>query len=111
MNLNIPAFLNEKQFAAEDVDRERKIASVRIHVERAIGRIKTFQILKGTIPISMARLTNQIIFICAFLTNFLPALVPLPNNSDEIDVENYFKQLSDSEIDTISDVDSDSSTD
>ena len=111
VNLNIPAFLNEKQFAAEDVDKGRKIASVRIHVERAIGRIKTFQILKGTIPISMARLTNQIIFICAFLTNFLPALVPLPKNSDEIDVENYFKQLSDSEIDTISDVDSDSSTD
>lgn len=49
VGLNIPAFLNEKQ---EQVEKERKIASVRIHVERAIGRIKTFQILKGTIPIS-----------------------------------------------------------
>ena len=70
VNLNIPAFMNEKQFSAEGVDKVRKIASVRIHVERAIGRIKTFQILKGMIPISMARLSNQIIFVCAFLTNF-----------------------------------------
>ena len=77
VGLNI---LHEKQFSAEEVDKGRKIASVRIHVERAIGRIKTFQILKGTIPISMARLTNQIIFVCAFSTNFLPALVPLPKN-------------------------------
>lgn len=60
VDLNIPVFLNEKQFSPEDVEKGRKIASVRIHVERAIGRIKTFHILKGTIPITMARLTNQI---------------------------------------------------
>lgn len=105
INLNIPAFLNEKQLSAEDVDRSRKIASVRIHVERAIGRIKTFQILKGTIPISMARLTNQIVFVCCFLANFLPALVPLSGStSKEESVEEYFQGLSDSEI---SDIDSD----
>ena len=52
IELNIPAFLNEKQFTPEAIARGRKIASVRIHVERAIGRIKTFQILKETIPIS-----------------------------------------------------------
>ncbi len=107
VNLNIPAFLNEKQLSAEDVDKSRKIASVRIHVERAIGRIKTFQILKGMIPISMARLTNQIIFVCCFLTNFFPALVPLSRSSKEESVEEYFQRLSDSEI---SDMDSDSSS-
>lgn len=44
----------------------------------------------------MARLTNQIIFVCAFLTNFLPALVPMPSPSGE-DVEDYFAHLPDSE--------------
>ena len=63
MDLYIPAFLNEKQFSA-DVDKSRKIASVRIHVERAIGKLKTFQILEGMIPISMARITNQKLFLC-----------------------------------------------
>ena len=112
VGLNIPAFLHDKQFSEADVNKGRKIASVRIHIERAIGRIKTFQILKGTIPISLARLTNQIIFVCAFLTNFLPALVPLPatdHESDE-DVEEYFTHLSDSDTDSFtsdSDLESD----
>ena len=61
------------------------------------------------IPISIARLSNQIIFVCAFLTNFLPAPVPLAKNSKENDVDDYFKTLSGSEIET--DLDSDSSTD
>ena len=78
----------------------RRIASLRIHVERAIGRIKTFGICKGTIPISMARLCNQIVCVCAFLSNFQPALVP-PSSQDftEVDVEDYFFKLglSDSE--------------
>ncbi len=85
---------------------------MRIHVERAIGRIKNFQILKGMVPISMARLANQIIFVCAFLTNFLPALVPIPKNiSEDMDVEDYFDALSDSEIESDCNIDSDSSTD
>ena len=93
VGLNIPAFLNEKQFSAEDVGKGRKIASLRIHVERAIGRIKLF---------TMARLTNQIIFICAFLTNFLPALVPLPSTSGDGDVEDYFADLPDSDTASLS---------
>lgn len=54
--LNIPPFLDGKpQLSSEDVSKGRNIASLRIHVERAIGRIKTFRILTGTFPITMAR--------------------------------------------------------
>jgi hypothetical protein len=69
-------------------------------VERAIGRIKRFDILSGTIPISMVRLTN--LFICAFLTNFQPALVPLSKHCSTDEVHAYFNELSsesDSEVD------------
>ena len=52
----------------------------------------------------MACLTNQIIHVCAFLTNFQPALVPLPNENSVSDVEEFFDLLSDSDYD---DVDSD----
>ena len=111
VGLNIPAFLNEKQFSAEDIQIGRKIASLRIHVERAIGRMKDFQILKGTIPISVARLTNQTIFICAFLTNFQPALVPLSKYCGEKDVEEYFNQLPDSEPESDYDTGTESDSD
>ena len=79
----------------------RKIASVRIHVERAIGRIKSFQILK--IPITLAGLSNQIVTVCAFLSNFKQILVPPAElyAEGEFDyssnVEDYFAELSESE--------------
>jgi len=61
--LNIPPFMEgRKQLPAEEVLKGRQIASVRIHVERAIGRIKNFSILKEMLPLSMSRLVNQ--FAC-----------------------------------------------
>ena len=93
INLNIPPFLDgKKQLSPTDVEAGRKIASLRIHVERAIGRIKCFGILKGTIPISLARLANHIVCVCAFLSNFGPALVSLPEMSSEDDADAYFRE-------------------
>ena len=106
IELNIPPFLEgRQQLPAQEVEKGRTIASLRIHVERAIGRIKTFEILKGVIPLSMARITNQIVCVCAALANFQPALVPLPTEFSESDVEKYFEQLSDRETDSDSDTD------
>jgi len=112
VELNIPPFLLDKQqLTAAEVEEGRKIAAVRIHVERAIGRIKQFAILKETLPLSMARLSNQIVFVCSMLTNFLPALVPLPEESSEALVEEYFGQLSSDDdmdlLDSDSDMDDD----
>ena len=91
IELNIPPFLDSrKQLSASEVDTGRKIAFVRIHVERAINRLKFYRILKGTIPISMVHLTNQIVFVCAMLTNFQPALLPV---EADVDVEWYFDDL------------------
>ena len=98
IELNIPPFLHDKQqLTAEEVEDGRKIAAVRIHVERAIGRMKTFSILKQTMPLSMTRLSNQIVFVCAMLTNFLPVLVPLPDEPNESVVEEYFGHLTDTD--------------
>jgi len=110
VELNIPPFLLDKQqLTAGEVEEGRKIAAVRIHVERAIGRIKQFTILKETLPLSLARLSNQIVFVCSMLTNFFPALVPLPEESSEALVEEYFGQLSsDDDVDSF---DSDSDMD
>ena len=75
VELNIPPFMEGRaQMPAREVQEGRHIASLCIHVERAIGRIKTFAILKETLPLSLARLSNQIVCVCAFLSNFKPAL-------------------------------------
>ncbi len=65
-------------------------------------------ILKTTIPISMARLINQIVCVCAYLSNFHPALVPPTDQCDsaESDIEYYFKAHPDD-----SDYDGDCSSD
>ena len=67
--LNIPAFSYGKTLSSKAVKRSRKIASVRIHVERAIGRMKTFRILSGTIPLRTRFLLNQLVTIVAALSN------------------------------------------
>ena len=79
VELNIPPLLDGRtQLPPEDIKRGRSIASLHIHVERAIGRIKNFAILKGKFPLSMIRLLNQVVCVCAWLTNFQPILVPPP---------------------------------
>jgi len=89
-----PFLLDKQQLTAGEVEEGRKIAAVRIHVECAIARIKQFAILEETLPLSMARLSNQIVFVYSMLTNFLPASVPLPDESSEALVEECFDQLS-----------------
>ena len=72
--LNIPAFSHGKQLSKKAVSKSRKIASVRIHVERAIRRMKTFKILSGIIPIKLRFLLPQITTIVAVLCNLQPGL-------------------------------------
>ena len=91
---------------AAEVKKGRQIASLRIHVERAIGRINNFSILKGSFPLSMVRLANQIVFVCAWLSNFQPALVPPPREPSDTEVDDYFQELDESDFS--SDIDSDS---
>ena len=54
VSLNIPPCLGgNSQMTAEDVVRTQQIASVRIHVERAINKIKNFRIWEGVVPLSL----------------------------------------------------------
>ncbi len=67
--LNIPAFSHGKSLSLGSLRKSRKIASVRIHVERAIRRMKTFKIVTGIIPLKLRFYLNQILVIIAFLCN------------------------------------------
>ena len=100
VELNIPPFMEgQQQLSAEEVQQGRSIASCRIHVERAIGRIKGFNILKNTLPISMTRLANQIVSVCAYLSNFKTVLLSSNTlgSDDGMEVDKYFGNISDIE--------------
>ena len=76
VTLNIPPFLDQRpQLSAREVTETRRIAEVRIHVERAISQIKNYRILQGVLPISQAAVSSQIFTVCAYLTNFSPPVV------------------------------------
>ena len=73
--LNIPAFSHGKNLSSKAIKKSRKIASVRIHVERAIRRMKIFKILNGIIPLKLRYLLNQILKIVVVLCNLQGRLV------------------------------------
>ena len=76
VSLNIPPFLGENaQMSKEDVITTQQIASVRIHIERAINLIKNYHIWDGEVPLSLIGLLNQMWSVCAFLTNARDPLI------------------------------------
>ena len=76
--LVIPPFLKDKcRFSKRNCKKTSNVAKARIHVERAIARIKDFRVLHGAIPLTMKDLLDDIFVICAGLTNLAPPLVPI----------------------------------
>ncbi|XP_074635837.1 uncharacterized protein LOC141894173 [Acropora palmata] len=77
VSVNVPPFMNESgQFEERQLLETRRIATLRIHVERAIERIKNYHIL-DFVPITLCKngIIDMIFFVCAMLTNFQPPLV------------------------------------
>lgn len=76
MKLNIPPFAKSgSQMSSAEIKLTEKIARHRVHVERAIARIKSFKILSGRFDISLFSSLNQIWFICCFVSNFFGFLI------------------------------------
>lgn len=85
-DLNIPAFTKGKdQLDPVDVEKTRKIASVRIHVERIIGTLRQkYTILQQTLPTDYLAcrtgesvpLIDRMIRVCSALVNLCPPTIP-----------------------------------
>lgn len=84
VRLLIPASTRGKtQLTGLEVSMSRQMSRARIHVERCIGKLKTFHILKNTLPISMIKRStsdsmatiDKILLVCAALSNLDKPLV------------------------------------
>jgi len=67
-------FLDTPQFTPDQVVQTETIAKARIHIERAIQRIKCYSIL-DVIPFSMLKQAESIFQVVAALTNLQPPLI------------------------------------
>ena len=76
VRLNIPPFLSgTSQLPQEEVFKTKKIAQLRVHVERAIGRVKYFRLLQSVLETSMWDILNEVVYVCCMLSNVGPPLV------------------------------------
>ena len=70
VHLNIPPFiLNDAQLTDAELVQSSGIASLRVHVERAMERIKNFHFL-DFFPVSHLDIAGQLFFVCAVLSDF-----------------------------------------
>lgn len=69
VSVNIPPFLDTPQFTPGQVLETRNIARARIHVERAINRVKVYDILEK-IPSQLFFYSTKIWQVCTVLSNF-----------------------------------------
>ena len=74
--LNVPPGARVKsQMTVEECEKTKAIANLRIHVERAINRMKTFRLLEGTLPLTILPYADDIVRTCAAICNIQPPLI------------------------------------
>uniref|UniRef100_A0A3P9JI17 DDE Tnp4 domain-containing protein n=1 Tax=Oryzias latipes TaxID=8090 RepID=A0A3P9JI17_ORYLA len=75
VSLALPAFTRgRKELSEHEVTSTRRLANVRIHIERAIRRLKGFKILCHVIS-GRLQSVDEIVSICAGLCNLQPLLI------------------------------------
>ena len=72
--INKTHYFSGKQLSRAATKNTRQIARVRIHVERAIERLKDFKIFQGNLPLTLAALADQMLIVCGALCNLLKPL-------------------------------------
>jgi len=75
IKLNIPAFTKGRKLSKFDCTKTRRIASIRIHIERVIGRLKNYRILKSVLPLSGIQNIDHILRVCCALTNLKSSII------------------------------------
>lgn len=76
VSLNIPPFLGNKgQTSPEEVALTQTIASLRIHVERAINKLKNFHIWDSVVSFTLFGVVNQMWGVCAMLCSFQNSII------------------------------------
>jgi len=75
-HLVMPNFLSDKgQFSQRETEHNKKVASLRIHVERYMERLKNWHFFDRTIPITTSTIASDAWIVVASLSNFWPPMI------------------------------------
>lgn len=75
-----PFTKSQAQFTKRKVQQGQAIAKARIHVERAIQRVKRYRIFQSVVPLTHKDLLDDVVLICSALTNLMPPLIRNTSN-------------------------------
>ena len=64
-----PGKRGQAQMSIAANNKTTRIANLRILVEQVIARLKTFRIIKYTVPIGLVPVLDKVVLVCAALTN------------------------------------------
>lgn len=70
-----PPIMKKSAVSSKASTITRRVAKVRIHVERLIRKLKCFGILRGVIPLTMKPYVSSIVKVCAALVNLQPSII------------------------------------
>lgn len=70
-----PPIMRKGKISSEATTLTRRIAKVRVHVERLIRKLKCFGVLRGTIPLTLKPYITSIVRTCAALVNLQPSII------------------------------------
>ena len=94
VNLVIPPFLKKKkQLSLEDDARTKQVTNARIHIERVIGRLKDYDILKAELPLDMIDLFDHIATVICCLVNLQKPIIPLHCQLVRLEISNRKQKL------------------
>ena len=75
--LKIPYYTKGKiQLPGGEVGTSRSLSHVRIHVERVIGRMKTFRFVQQTVPVTQVNILDECMTVICALVNLNKSVVP-----------------------------------
>ena len=75
MNKRVLSLGVSAQLTGADVIKTQTIAQHRIHVERAIGKVRRFAIFSSPLPVAMLGSVNQLWSVCCLISNFMDPIL------------------------------------
>ena len=67
--------MHKNNISARASTATRRVATARVHIEHIIKRLKSFNFLRGVIPLSVKPYIGSAVAVCAILVNLQPSII------------------------------------